>query len=285
MPRTLGVPTLLSGALCVLGLTAKSDDARPRAKSATVRGFVDKLPGTPDEWEARRAQVRQWLEKRLGSSRPLAGAETRLVERKSRDGLFVETLRWHAGHEQATWHVLVPAAHVGRGPAVACFVDRERSWPEAEELARAGYVVLVAHDSRTDRDAVEHLIARRDVDPERLAAWGSRGAVRRAWVVAALDDRVAAVVSADGILGGELSAAGDNALQMRALLALIAPRPHWCLDVRSDVASSIELQQALEFGAGLYRLHDLPTLFRLESAETKRLDARRAAVKWLREEL
>src|SRR5262245_7076412 len=225
MSRRLAVAAFALGVWTVLHTPAWSDGAA--AATVTDReaeALVTRQPESIDAWEARRPALVGWLRSRLGepSAKPAdwsAGGEP-----VARDGYAWLTLRLG---ETPCGALLVPANHVGRGPAVVYFVggplpkDQEAGQVNrstCEDLARAGYVVMLVHEAgdtsdvatgdrgagtpapwqvtaHADLRGVEYLLARREVDADRVAVLGVGAAARRAWWAAASDERLAAVVS------------------------------------------------------------------------------------------
>jgi hypothetical protein len=226
-----------------------ADDQPPTLTDADVEALVSKAPNPAasiDAWEARRPALVSWLRSRLGES-----AAKQPAWAVSGEVLNREEGSWHAlrcGEAACGW-LVVPAAHVGRGPAAVYLADgcmplgEERTVKEnaeparltCAELARAGYVVMLMHEAtkgdqsekrpatwqattHADLQGLEFLRARREVDPDRIAVLGAGRAARRAWWAAALDDRLAAV--------GSLGTPESGTLEDQVLISLIAPRPH-----------------------------------------------------------
>ena len=114
---------------------------------------------------------------------------------------------------------------------------------------------------RDDQVALDYLCTRPEVDPARIGATGMSMGSTRAWWLAAVDDRVAAVVAVacltryqNLIAHGELRAHGVyyfvNGLlkhfDTEGVLALIAPRPFLALTGDLDAGSPADGVRALE---------------------------------------
>ena len=118
---------------------------------------------------------------------------------------------------------------------------------------------------RDDRLALDYLCSRPEVDASRIGATGMSMGSTRAWWLAAVDDRVAAVVAVacltryqNLIAHGELRAHGvyyfvDGLLKhfdTEGVLALIAPRPLLALTGDLDAGSPADGVRALEQAVG-----------------------------------
>src|SRR5262245_49846183 len=252
---------VLASLACVGHRPTRSEDAAagPTAADRDAEALVAKRPESIDEWESRRPALVRWLQTRLGE-RPDKSPEWSLSgDPLKRDHCSCYSLN-HG--DAGRGRLFVPAQHVGRGPAVVYFAggampatiadrNRERAdwtWDACEDLARAGYVTLLVYESgvvrpgeaqgtkrtpgpswqattQADLAGVEFLINRREVDPERVAVLGVEATARRAWWVAALDQRLAAVAS--------LGTPELSTLEDRVLTCLVAPRPHrLALDIK-----------------------------------------------------
>jgi dienelactone hydrolase/lysophospholipase L1-like esterase len=118
---------------------------------------------------------------------------------------------------------------------------------------------------RDDQVALDYLCSRPEVDASRIGATGMSMGSTRAWWLAAVDDRVAAVVAVacltryqDLIAHGELRQHGvyyfANGLlkhfDTEGVLALIAPRPFLALTGELDAGSPADGVRALERAVG-----------------------------------
>jgi dienelactone hydrolase len=246
-------------ASCALFLTHTAawpgdDSGRATLTGTEVEALVSKLPHSIDAWESRRPALVGWLEKRLDEPRPTRSD-------------------WSADAEFS-----VPGGHVGRGPAVIYFAEAndESAGGRAQELTRAGYVVLLVREQAVERPAaaasgepkakaprsvasedlkaVEFLLGRREVDPDRVAALGIGSAARRAWWAAAVDQRLAAVVS----FGTPQTAT----LEDQVMVSLIAARPHrLVLDTKNVRDREAAYQRWVAGPQSIYERYELPSLF------------------------
>jgi dienelactone hydrolase len=253
---------------------------------AEVEALVGKRPDSTDDWEARRPALVDWLKNRLGKSLAPQEDWSATDEEIATDGCRQMSVR--RGRAKAGAFI-VPAGHVGRGPAVIYFanslsVQRNAGADgsitaarlAAEDLARAGYVVLLAYQPSLEKEATPKagaaepatwqatahwdfeaagfLLGRREVDPDRVAVLGLGEAARRAWWVAALDQRLAAVVS----LGTPEAAT----LEDQVLLSLIAARPHrLALDTKQVRSREAAYQHWIAGPQSIYERYDLSSLF------------------------
>ncbi len=118
---------------------------------------------------------------------------------------------------------------------------------------------------RDDQVALDYLCGRPEVDPARIGATGMSMGSTRAWWLAAVDERVAAVVAVacltryqNLIAHGELRQHGVyyfvsgllRHFDTEGVLALIAPRPLLCLTGELDAGSPADGVRALERAVG-----------------------------------
>jgi dienelactone hydrolase/lysophospholipase L1-like esterase len=118
---------------------------------------------------------------------------------------------------------------------------------------------------RDDQVALDYLARRPEVDPTRIGATGMSMGSTRAWWLAAVDDRIAAVVAVacltryqNLIAHGELRQHGVyyfvNGLlkhfDVEGVLSLVAPRPFLALTGELDAGSPADGVRAIERGVG-----------------------------------
>jgi dienelactone hydrolase/lysophospholipase L1-like esterase len=170
---------------------------------------------------------------------------------------------------KAGYAVLAPDAYwhgdrVGTGPAGASETGRA----EQESLFKLHLWfgrTLWGMFVRDDQVALDYLCARPEVDPARVGATGMSMGSTRAWWLAAVDERVAAVVAVacftryqNLIAHGELRQHGvyyfvDGLLKhfdTEGVLALVAPRPLLALTGELDAGSPADGVKALEQAVG-----------------------------------
>jgi pimeloyl-ACP methyl ester carboxylesterase len=75
--------------------------------------------------------------------------------------------------------------------------------------------------ARAYRGAIDWACSRPEIDPERIAVWGDSRSTRVALVVAALDERVRALVCQVPAMGREIPAAGESGARFEAIAALV----------------------------------------------------------------
>jgi acetyl esterase/lipase/dienelactone hydrolase/lysophospholipase L1-like esterase len=170
---------------------------------------------------------------------------------------------------RAGYAVLAPDAYwhgdrAGTGPSGPA----ESGKPEQEDLFKLHLWfgrTLWGMFVRDDQVALDYLCQRPEVDPARIGATGVSMGSTRAWWLAAVDDRVAAVTAVacltryqNLIAHGELRAHGvyyfANGLlkhfDTEGVLALIAPRPFLALTGDLDAGSPADGVRALERAVG-----------------------------------
>ncbi len=202
---------------------------------------------------------------------------------------------------------------------LAAFAPQGHGLIPGEELARAGYVVLgidayafgerrfqgpagdredgrVAEESlfkmflwqgrtlwgmmvRDDRLALNYLLSRPEVDPARIATTGMSMGSTRSWWLAALDERISAVISVGCLTRYQnLIRAGRcrnhgiyyyvpnmlrEQIDIESVVGLIAPRPHLTLTGDEDMGSPPDGVRTInEFQTRLYRLYGAEERFR-----------------------
>ena len=167
-------------------------------------------------------------------------------------------------------------ARRGQGPGG----PRETGRPEETSLAKLflwGGTSLWAMMVRDDLLALDYVASRPEVDARRIGATGMSMGSTRSWWLAALDDRVAAVVAvacltryADLVRARSLDRHGIyyyvpgmlRHFDTEAVLGLIAPRPFLPLTGGRDPGSPVSGVRALNrFCARLWALHDARDAF------------------------
>jgi lysophospholipase L1-like esterase/dienelactone hydrolase len=165
----------------------------------------------------------------------------------------------------AYWH----GDRVGTGPSGAAETMRE----EQESLFKFNLWMgrtLWGMFVRDDQIALDYLVSRQEVDRSRIGATGMSMGSTRAWWLAAVDERIAAVVGVacltryrNLIAHGQLRQHGVyyfvNGLfrhfDTEAVIALIAPRPFLALTGDMDAGSPADGIRVIEDRAGaLYRM-------------------------------
>jgi dienelactone hydrolase len=317
MSRRLAI-TALAGCVCLVTCCgAWSDDApRQPITDQQAEKLLTREPESIDAWEARRPALVGWLRDRRGepSAKQPVWSAGEAVQREGYTSIAVRRGRVPCGA------LLVPAEHVGRGPAVVYFANgcladdeandkktAEQARLAGEDLARAAYVVMVLHDpGRTTADeadgtaqrstaaatwqatthadlaGVEFLLARREVDPDRVAVMGIGAAARRAWWTAALDERLAAVAS--------LGTPELGTLEDQVLLSLIAPRPHrLAIDTKAVREREAAYRRWVAGPQDVYQWREVPRLFSPQLGAgfgtTPDSPAWHDTLRWLKDEL
>ena len=168
-------------------------------------------------------------------------------------------------------------ARRGRGPGGPAEVN------VAEEMSTAKHFLwkgtsLFAMMARDDLVSLDYLLSRPEIDKARVGAFGMSMGSTRAWWLAALDDRVSAVVAVACLTRYEdLARARDyrahgiyyyvpgvmKHFDTEAVLSLIAPRPFLTLTGNRDEGSPVSGVASLnEATAAAYRLFRRPKAFR-----------------------
>lgn len=132
---------------------------------------------------------------------------------------------------------------------------------------------------RDDRLALNYLLTRPEIDPQRVATMGMSMGATRSWWLAALDERIKVVVSVacltryqDLIAAGEVRRHGfyyyvpgllKERIDTETIIGLIAPRAHLTLTGERDEGSpSSGVRTINRFQESLYRLYGRPDRFR-----------------------
>jgi len=307
--RLAGLILMLNVLAASFGPVLADDAVWPAAVTkAEVQRLLQSLPASTDAWEAARPKLIRWLQDQRGAQEPIRWVLSDEVlegEDHKLCAMHCEAEVNGATRPIAYGGLKVPAQHVGRGPAVLLFSDvaapREGlPWSDnvtkssvmfkaSDDLTQAGFVLLSANQvskptcaAEADRLAVQFLMERPEVDPDRVAIVGLGNAARRAWRVAALDERIAAVVS----LGTPAAANWDDEI----MFSLIAPRPHrLAVDTAVIRDRQASIRHWITGPQRLYELHDLPALFstRLGARFSTEKDsaAWQDMVTWLKDEL
>ena len=166
---------------------------------------------------------------------------------------------------------------IGRGPAGAIEnkAAQELSFSKINLwLGRSLWGMQV----RDEQCLLDYLVTRSDIDPEKIGASGMSMGSTRSWWLAAVDDRVKAIVGVvcftrytELIQHGYLRAHGiyyfvPGMLQhfdTEAIHALVAPRPHLELSGDQDPGTPFDGVETLERKIGqIYRLYGKPENFR-----------------------
>ena len=166
---------------------------------------------------------------------------------------------------------------IGRGPAGAIEnkAAQEMSFSKINLwLGRSLWGMQV----RDEQCLLDYLVTRPDIDPEKIGASGMSMGSTRSWWLAAIDDRIKAIVGVvcftrytELIQHGYMRAHGiyyfvPGMLQhfdTEAIHALVAPRPHLELSGDQDPGAPLDGVETLERKLGeVYRLYGKPENFR-----------------------
>ncbi len=131
---------------------------------------------------------------------------------------------------------------------------------------------------RDQQCLIDYLQAREEVDPDRIGVTGMSMGGTGSWWLAAVDDRIAAVVDVAGFTRYEQLIAHNDAplhgvyyyvpgilkhFDTEAIYSLIAPRPMLMLSGDQDGGLPLDGIEILERKVGqMYRLHGKPDAFR-----------------------
>jgi dienelactone hydrolase len=194
------------------------------------------------------------------------------------------TARDHAGTQLVQKGYVVAAIdsyfhgeRIGRGPAGA--VENK----QAQEMSFSKINLWLGRSLwgmqvRDEQCLLDYLVTRPDVDPQKIGATGMSMGATRSWWLAALDERVHAIVGVvcftrytELIQHGYLRAHGIyyfvpgmlRHFDTEAIHALVAPRPHLELSGDQDPGAPIDGVETLERKlADVYRLYGKPENFR-----------------------
>jgi len=199
--------------------------------------------------------------------------------------------RWPGGHELITGEELVRAGYVVLCIDAYCFGERHAQGPAGQREkggpAEASLFKTFLWQGRTlwgmmvrdDLLALDYLVTRPEVDPQRIAAMGMSMGSTRTWWAAALDERIKVAVSVacltryqNLIAHGDLRAHGiyyfvpgllGEKIDTESVVALIAPRPHLTLTGEEDFGSPADGVRTINaFAKQLYRLYGKADHFR-----------------------
>jgi dienelactone hydrolase len=211
------------------------DNLEQRARDALAAIHHAQDPREADE---ARGRLRESLEHSLGTRRLPKPAATnpRVVGTLKREGYHIEKIVYEAlPNQKVPAHLYVPDGLKGRAPAILFYnghwwVD-SKTKPDFQafciNMARLGFVVLTfdpfgqgergvsSRDHRRTEGllvgiaqqgfaefetlcALEYLLSRPEVDPERIGMTGASGGGYNTWITAALDDRIKVAVPAVG---------------------------------------------------------------------------------------
>lgn len=278
-------------------------------------GFTTPLPASAEEWEAGRPALRRKLRRLLGEWPKMFTPRPEVIWRRDRRGFAIEKIVFDNGAGDSVYGlVLAPREPAGcavlfhHQHAKRYAVGKREVISRCEDLVQRGVVVLAIdaygfEDRRTadeetlfkrflwegctywgmivrdDLLALRYLLSRPDVDAKRVAAMGMSMGSTRSWWAAALDDRIARVVSVacltryqDLLEAGELRQHGvyyfvpgmlRAKIDMEQVIGLIAPRPHLTLTGDSDAGSPVSGVRTINrFQQRLYTLYGTRRNFR-----------------------
>lgn len=268
-------------------LAALRDLALPRATPSLAEANAA-------SWAQRRLQVREHVEGALGLSPPPTAAplDVQIHGELVRDGVRLQRVSWigFPGHRATGW-LWSPAAPIaGRHPAMLCPHGHWQGGAmhpvvqaRCASFALFGLVALAVDSVHVEhvpsgvnaigamtwhnRRALDLLLARDDVDPQRVGVTGASGGGQQTYYLMALEDRLAAAapmvmacylheIVADtsahcGCNHAPRLAAGTDVIEM---CAVFAPRPVMFGSVRGDWTRNFPQQGLPELRAHWSRL-------------------------------
>jgi dienelactone hydrolase len=280
-------------------------DAIPHART---RGEADRA----------RPMLRQRLEQSLGFRRfswP-PDLQARVVGTIQRNGYHIEKIVYQTlpGTPVAA-HLYVPAGLSGRAPAILFY--NGHWWPDAKtrpdfqafciNMARLGFMVLtfdpfgqgergistrdhrrvesllvgVAQQGIAEYEsqcALQYLLSRKEVDPQRIGMTGASGGGYNTWITSALDDRIKVAVPVVGTSDFYEQIAVTRPLDWyhasehchfvpgliryannHEFAAMVAPRPLMIIAASQDQSFPIEgVREVFRYGRGLYTAFGAP---------------------------
>jgi len=299
--------------------------------------FTTPRPASIEQWEIRRAELRNTLTKLLGDLPPVFTPEAIIHDIEVRSGYTLERFSFDNGAgDEVYGYTLIPADHNGRGPAILYnhyhaaryklgkdeVLTKEHpqlDFATGEELALKGYIVqaidayafgerrfqgpagkneegkltesslfktflwegrtLWGMMVRDDLLALNYLVSRPEVDPDRIAAMGMSMGSTRTWWAVALDERIKVAISVacltryqNLIARGALREHGiyyyvpnmlKEQIDAESVVGLIAPRPHLTLTGDQDEGSPADGVKIINsFQEDIYTLYGKPQNFR-----------------------
>jgi hypothetical protein len=261
-------------------------------QEVTLEFEYDSVP----EWQPRAAEIRAGIAEKLGLDfdRPRPPVTNVIVHgMQVMDGYTVENVAFASlPGVYVTGNLYRPLGHVGRAPAILNphgHFDEEGFWPRTRpdmqarcaQLARMGAIAfawdMVGYGDSTQLDhesplvpalqawnslrVVDWIASLPDVDPARIAVTGASGGASQAFVLTALDDRVA--LTAPVVMLSATYAGGESCedylpadLDLHGTLevaALAAPRPQLVISDGEDWTATVP---GIEF-PWLWRLYFL----------------------------
>lgn len=198
---------------------------------------------------------------------------------------------WKDGHQLITGEELARSGYVVLCIDAYAFGQRQSQGPAGEEekgsQTEASLFKTFVWEGRTlwgmmvrdDLLALNYLVTRPEVDPQRIAAMGMSMGSTRTWWAAALDDRIKVAVSVacltryqSLIAQGEVRRHGiyyfvpnmlKEKIDAESVIGLIAPRAHLTLTGGRDAGSPADgVRKINEFQEHLYRLYGKEDAFR-----------------------
>lgn len=245
-------------------------------------------------WPARQLELRDHL--RRDFELPGSGMvpKTKLSSRDSAGDYRLERIELATPAGKAAALVFVPSDHIGRGPAVLWHLPVAAEKFVLDHMAPKGCIVMVFEGVQTgtsdcsgddgpaaselseDQFALNYLMDREDVDPDRVAVAGYGTRTSRVRWLSALNDRVAATV----LINAPASESDDA-----RLAGLIVPRPQFVLT--SDTASAQAVNSDERCFYRLFEVEELLCMSAYDDAPstTTRWHAMEQAMTWLQDEL
>lgn len=273
--------------LSALALYARGSAPTPAQFSA---GAAPAL--SAEAWPARQLELRDHLRRELELPAARMVPRTRVSSRDEQGDYRLERIELTTPAGKAAALVFVPNGHVGRGPAVLWHLPVAAEKFVLDHMTPPGCIVMVfegtpesassgddgpaANELSEDQFALNYLMGREDVDPDRIAVAGYGTRASRVRWLSALNDRVAATV----LINAPASESDDA-----RLAGLIVPRPQFVLT--SDTASAQAVNSDERCFYRLFEVEELLCMSAYDDAPstTTRWHAMEQAIMWLRDEL
>lgn len=257
------------------------------------------------QWEKFRPQLRKQAWEALATD-PIREPEIKFSERREEGGLARFDVTLNTNQDHVTARMLLAADQQGRRPAIVVPRTSTEGNPStltdellAEHFVSQGYVVLAVESAapgRTDRSAlaqsvrgdllaVRMLLKRKEVDHERIGVVGYGEEATRALYMAAMEDRVSAMVQIDPQPFPRDTF--DSPELAEKLSVLIAPRA-WLSVRNGGEVKPVSVAPANDDAASarqIYRLYEMSDLFRDVSSTAGSAAMWQSAREWLLDEL